>query len=95
MKSDIPVNEWSEHDLKRSSTWIKFKDAQGRCLACGEMTDVLCPCCGEKTTFEGSVESADDLWETIENEVLNALEPDWDAIAKDQEIDFPPDRSCE
>lgn len=83
MSKEIDVTDLPESQLKKSSTYLKYHGEFGTCLKCKEMTNVLYPCCDSNTFFEGAIESSDNLWTLIEEELGQSAE----AQAYNQEDD--------
>lgn len=72
------MTELSDFQLKKSPTWLKYRDAMGICSHCSEPASVLFRCCSGPVLFEGVMEDGDDLWFKIEQELMEANEPDPD-----------------
>lgn len=70
----VDVTELPETQLKKSPTWLKTVDQSGTCARCGEHTSLLDPCCGVGVYFEGGLESYEDLWSEIEEELSEQAE---------------------
>jgi hypothetical protein len=79
------VPELPEIVLKRSPSWVKWSAESARCIKCGEMSEILSPCCGTSVSFEGGFLDADDLWTEIGQEIAESYDPDLDAQLEDLE----------
>lgn len=73
-KSYEHVSELSKDQLKKSPTYCKYCDEFGRCTKCGEMTDVLNPCCYSLLAYEAGTIDPDVLWNQIEDELSEIAE---------------------
>lgn len=74
----IDVTELSDYQLSKTPTWQKYHAAEGVCSGCSEPTNMLYRCCSDPVLFEGAMVDGDDLWFKIEQELMEASEPDPD-----------------